>query len=270
MSINFHIITKYVYLKILIIMFSFIGINQFIFAEEPIPTTYSEVVDEIIFDGKWTFTREWKESSLNSWILNDGSNLVLRTAHDGNYIYVFVDYLSDVFKDKGTDRATVCFGDTIHNKIANENDYCFLVTLGNKSPIVLQGGSPAAISGNFKKISNIEFVGVGAMSDNADRYTPVPHASYEFKIPLELIGRNNEYSFYLSVYDFHRNVANTWPRDITLENNFIIPSPIYWGTFYSPDSSLPEFHFPYFVVFMPFLLIVILRMQRWRKLVNFS
>jgi len=54
------------YLQILIVIFSFISIVQFVFAEEPIPTTYSEGVDKIIFDGKWTFTREWKESSLNS------------------------------------------------------------------------------------------------------------------------------------------------------------------------------------------------------------
>ena len=227
-----------------------------IFAEEPIPTTYSEAMNEIIFDGKWTFTREWKESSLNSWILNDGSNLVLRTAHDGNYIYILVDYLSDVFKDKGTDRATVCFGDPNHNKIANENDYCFLVTLGDNSPIILQGGSPVAISGNFKKISDSNFVGVGAMSDKADRYTPVPHASYEFKIPVELIGRNNEYSFYLSVYDYHRNVMNTWPRDIILENNFAIPSPIYWGTFYSPDKSLPEFPLSISVLIITMIMII--------------
>ncbi|GBL41514.1 hypothetical protein EMGBD3_08820 [Nitrosarchaeum sp.] len=258
------------YLKILLVILFFTSISQFVFAEEPIPTTYSEETDKIIFDGKWTFTREWKESSLNEWRLNDGSGLILRTAHDGNYIYIFVDYLSDVFKDKGMDRATVCFGEPNHNKIANENDYCFLVTLGDNSPIVLQGGSPIAISGNFKKISDSNFVGVGAMSDNADRYTPVPHTSYEFKIPVELIGRNSEYSFYLSVYDFHRNVMNTWPRDIILENNFVIPSPLYWGTFYSPDKSLPEFHFLYFVFVVPFLMIIILRTQRYRKLVNFS
>jgi len=243
---------------ILLVILFFTSISQFVFAEEPIPTTYSEETDKIIFDGKWTFTREWKESSLNEWRLNDGSGLILRTAHDGNYIYIFVDYLSDVFKDKGMDRATVCLGEPNHNKIANENDYCFLVILGDNSPIVLQGGSPITISGNFKKIFNTEFIGVGAMSNNADRYTPVPHASYEFKIPLELIGRNNEYGFYLSVYDFHRNVMNTWPRDIILENNFVVPSPIYWGTFYSPDKSLPEFPLSISVLIITMIMIIVI------------
>jgi len=229
------------YLKILFIIIFFIITNQIVFAEEAVPTTYSKNVDNIIFDGKWTFTTEWKESSLNEWKLNDGTGVVLRTAHDENYIYVFVDYLSDRIMDKGMDRATVCFGDPNHNKIAKENDYCFLVTLGNNNPIVLQGGSPFAVSGNFKKIHDSNFIGVGAMSDNADRYTAIPHTSYEFKIPLDLIGEKNEYSFYLSVYDFQRGVTQTWPRDIQLENNFVIPSPFYWGTFYSPDKSLPEF-----------------------------
>jgi len=233
-----------------------VGINQFIFAEEPVLTTYTGEGDKIIFDGKWTFTREWKESTLNEWKLNDGTGLVLRAAHDENYIYVFVDYLSDVFKNKGMDKATICFGEPNHNKIANENDYCFLVTLGNNNPIVLQGGSPIAISGNFKKISNFNFVGIGTMSDKADRYTPIPHTSYEFKIPLELIGKKNEYSFYVSVYDFHRNITNTWPRDIILENNFIIPSPIYWGTFYSPDKSLPEFPVSFMILIITMIMMI--------------
>ena len=256
-SINFHFITKYVYLKIILIaIFSFISISQFVFAEEPVPTTYSEETDKIIFDGKWTFTREWKESSLNSWKLNDGTNLVLRTVHDGNYVYVFMDYLSDTSNDKGTDRATVCFGDSNHSKIADKDYYCFVVTLGNNNPIVLQGGSPTAISGNFKKISNTDFVGVGTISDKGDRYTTVPHASYEFKIPLDLIGRKDQYSFYLSIYDFHKGTTQTWPRDIHLGNNFEIPSPYYWGTFYSPDKSLPEFPISFLVLVITMVVIV--------------
>lgn len=253
-------------IKTIIGLIFFVSIWNLAFAEESIPTTYSADAKNIIFDGKWTFTREWKESTLNSWRLDDGSEMVLRTAHDGNFIYVFIDYISDIFPDKGSDRAVVCIGDKEHNNIPSEQDYCFLVTLGNNNPMVLQGNSPLGIYGNFKKIYNADFVGVGTMSDKADRYTAIPHTSYEFKIPVELVGRYNEYSFYLSVYDFHRNVINSWPRGIELSNSFSIPSPQNWGTVYSPDKSLPEFNAPFFIMLI--ILSLVVYVTRFKKIHN--
>lgn len=244
------------YFKILIIFVFFIYSWNVVFAEEAVPTTYSEEAKNIIFDGKWTFTREWKESSLNSWRLNDGSEVVLRTAHDGNFLYVFVDNISDIFSDKNEDRVTICIGNKNHFRDPTENDYCFIVTLGDKSPVVLQGNSNIAVYGNFKKIPNRDFIGIGMMSDKADRYIAVPHTSYEFKIPLDLIGRESEYSFYLSAYDFHRNSIGTWPRDIKLDNSFRIPSPEKWGTLYSPDNSLPEFDMPFLVMLIVFSSVI--------------
>ena len=57
---------------------------------QTIPITISSSMENVIFDGKWTFMREWKESSLNE-IGTDAGPIYIRTAHWQNYVYVFID-----------------------------------------------------------------------------------------------------------------------------------------------------------------------------------
>lgn len=236
------------------------------FAEEPILVLESNAFRDI--DGKWTFVSEWKESGDTQLSYNNGGKLILRTAHDRNYIYVLVNHLGDVSPNKGEDKAVICLNGNSKNIKPEKDDYCFIVTLGRTNPVVLQGGSPSVVKSNFKRIFETGFEGKGGVT-NTDRYSVVPHITYEFKIPIDLVGRSNEYQFYVAVYESD-NYVLTWPKYITLKNNFTIPPPSSWGTMISPDKSLPEFHFLYFVFFVPFLMIIILRMQRCGKLVNFS
>jgi hypothetical protein len=236
------------------------------FAEEPILVLESNAFRDI--DGKWTFVSEWKESGDTQLSYNNGGKLILRTAHDRNYIYVLVDHVGDTSPNKGKDRATICLNGNSKNTKPEKDDYCFIVTLGRINPVVLQGGSPSIVKSNFKRIFETGFEGMGGVTVT-DRYSVIPHVTYEFKIPVDLVGRSNEYQFYVAVYESD-NYVLTWPKYITLKSNFAIPPPSNWGTMISPDKSLPEFHFLYFVFFVPFLMIIILRMQRWRKLVNFS
>lgn len=210
-----------------------------------IPITISSSMDNVIFDGKWTFMREWKESSLDQ-ISTDSSPIYIRTAHWQNYVYVFIDAVGDVYLDKGADQAMICFD--INNdktRIPNSNDYCFVDVLDGKSAFVLQGGSPLGINDNFKKISTPQdFIGISSVSDENDRYTNAPHPSYEFRIPTDIIGRSNIYGFYLTVYDAHTNKFYSWPDNENTGNIFHVPSPSKWGELVSPDSSLPEFKWP--------------------------
>lgn len=237
------------------------------FAEESILVLESNAVRDL--DGKWTFVSEWKESAYTGLSYENGGKLILRTAHDRNYIYVLVDHLGDTFPNKGEDRATLCLNGNSKNKNPEKDDYCFIVTLGRNNPIILQGGSPSIVKSNFKRIFETEFEGMSDVTVT-DRYSVIPHVTYEFKIPVDLVGRNNEYQFYVAVYESQNNYVLTWPKYITLKNNFAIPPPSNWGTIISPDNSLPEFQFPYFVFFIPFMMIIVLRTQRWRKLVNFT
>ena len=55
-------------------------------ASEPIMITVSPSMDKVIFDGKWTFYTEWKQSSLNTISYNDSTLIQLRSAHQGNFI----------------------------------------------------------------------------------------------------------------------------------------------------------------------------------------
>ncbi len=144
------------------------------------------------------------------------------------------------------------------NLIAEKNAHCFIATMNNKNPIILQGGSISKIAGNFKKIITENVTAIGTVSDFKDRYSQIPHSSYEFKIPTELIGRYNEYGLYVAVYDFNSNKLYSWPRDIELENNFTIPSPSEWGVMISVDKSLPEFEFPIFLSIASITFIVMI------------
>lgn len=233
------------------------------FAEESILITESNAIQEI--DGKWGFVHEWKESTYTGLSYDNGGKLVLRTAHDRNYIYVLVDHIGDIHPNNGEDKAIVCLNSK--NENPEKNNYCFIVTLGRKNPIVLQESSHFTINSKFKRIFKTEFEGMGDVTV-ADRYSTIPHVTYEFKIPVELVGKSNEYQFYVATYESHGNYMLTWPKDIKLKNNFDIPDSSNWGIMISPDSSLPEFHLTYFMFCLPFLIIIILRNQKWNKLLN--
>lgn len=250
---------------LLCILTSFLLIPQTVFAEtEQILITISEHMDQVIFDGKWSFsnteTAEWKFSSYNVFKYEDGNKIVLRSAHQGEFIYFLIDFVTDQNIDSGLDKAVICF-DTENNKSqrADENDYCFLAILDGKTFFSYQGGSFLVTQSNFKKIPNhSDAIVIGTSSDNNDRYSKIPHSSYEFKIPTDLIGRENVYGFYLGVYDHNTNKLYTWPPNIYTETKFRIDDPVAWGELVSPDKSLPEFEFPFLALFSSLILILIM------------
>lgn len=212
--------------------------------------TKSNSMKEINFDGKWTFYSEWKQTSWNPIKSDENIAFHLRTAHQGNFIYVLIDAVSDTTASIGSDKATVCI-DSKNNKseFFDNDDYCFIVQLqerdfmdillNKQDNFVIQGDLKSKSFEELEKIKVKEFVGIGTMSDKEDKYSTVSHASYEFKIPIEIIGRSDNYGFYISVFDADSNVVYSWLEDIKLES-FDIPSPLLWGNLISPDKSLLE------------------------------
>ena len=212
--------------------------------------TKSNSMEEINFDGKWTFYNEWKQTSWNSIKSDNNTVFHLRIAHQENFIYILMDVISDTNANIGSDKATVCI-DSKNNKskFFDSDDYCFIVQLGERNFIdtllnkqdnfVIQGNSQEKSFEELKKIKVKDFVGIGTMSDKEDKYSEISHVSYEFKIPIELIGRSDNYGFYVNVFDASSNVVYSWPEDIKLES-FEIPSPSLWGNLISPDKSLLE------------------------------
>ncbi len=241
-----------------------------VYGEEPILISISSELDNVVFDGKWTNSNEWKQSSYDRLTFDDGTEIHLRTAHQDDFIYVQINVASDMFIDKGSDSAVVCF-DTKNDKtiIPQSDDYCFFTTLNGKKSFSYQGNKTPAINGYFRKIPNDkDFVAVGASSDEHDRYNKTPHPSYEFKIPLSLLGRSDNYGFFISVFDAHTKNHYSWPYKVDNQSIVSIPSPNQWGDIVSPDKSLPEFNlFLLLVIIFPIMLCIQLFLKfRFSKL----
>ncbi len=224
---------------------------------EPIMITKSSGMDSVTFDGIWTQPTEWKASSLNS-ISTEQGTIKLRTAHQGNFVYVFLDVILDTHLDKGSDKAMICFDtENDKNEFADSNDYCFIAILGENVGSILHGES-SLVANNFQNIPNVEgFIGIGAISDENDRYSIIPHASYEFRIPTDLIGRSDNYGYYVGIYDDFTNTTYSWPIEIVLDE-FKIPSPKLWGEIISPDKSLPEFDLPFLALISSLVMIIVI------------
>lgn len=225
-----------------------------VYAFDQIPITLSAKMNDVIFDGKWSFPTEWKQSSLNEYSYdNSQTAIILRTAHQDNFVYVFIDAITDITIDKEADKAMICF-DTNNDKTAipDQNDYCFLSTLESKSQIAYQGDPTAR--DYFREIPVPQgYRGISATSDKNDRYSSVSHTSYEFRIPTDTIGRKSIYGFYFSVYDASTKEIYTYPTNTTAVQMFT--SPENWGEVYSPDKSLPEFGMPMFALLPAFGLV---------------
>jgi len=245
---------------LILYIFLIITLSTNAFAEEQIFITVSSEAKNIIFDGKWSFEREWKQSSMQE-IYTENGIIYLRISHQDEFVYVFLDVLPDRQTERMVDRAIVCF-DTSNNKskIADSDDYCFVAVMGKQTGMTLQGGSNIPTNNYFKNIKNHQdMIAIGGTSDENDRYTKTPHASYEFKIPTELIGRSDNYGFYASVYDHDSKITYSWPS-INSEIQNKIPSPSKWGDVISPDKSIPEMPFP--LVILSVLLITIVVISR--------
>jgi len=222
----------------LLLTISLFSVNAY--AIEPILITISSDLDEIVFDGKWTHSNEWKRSSADTLKFDDGTKIHMRTAHQDEFVYVFLDLVSDTIIDKGADNALICFdGKNDKTNIPDIDDYCFSTSLSRKISFAYQGGGLIGLNGNFQKISNPEgYVAIGSVSDNHDHYNKIPHVSYEFRIPIDVLGRSDNYGFYVSVYEANSGIIYSWPTEVQQNRIFTIPSPSVWGEIISPDKSM--------------------------------
>jgi len=209
-------------------------------ATESILITISSDLDKVIFDGKWTHSNEWKRSSADILQYEDGTQIHLRTAHQEGFVYVFLDFASDTIIDKGADNALICFdGKNDKTDIPGIDDYCFFTALSRKISFAYQGGGLIGLNGHFQKIPNPEgYVAIGNVSDKHDRYNKIPHVSYEFRIPLDVLGRSDNYGFYVAVYEANSGIIYSWPKEVQQNRIFTIPSPSEWGEIISPDKSM--------------------------------
>ena len=210
------------------------------YADEPIKTVYSGSLHNVQFDGEWTFKSEWKVSSYDKFWYDKVDAIILRTAYQDKFFYVFIDYLTDFTSCHIADRAIVCFDRYGTSSSADESDWCYAVSRGSGNGHTLQGGSPIYQTSHFNLVKNHpDFVAHGGTSGENDRYVAIPHAAYEFRIPIEQIGFQDEYGFFVQVYD--GNDVKTYPKEFSGKFPQKIPSPVKWGKIVSPDHSISNY-----------------------------
>lgn len=242
----------------------FFAIPSLAYAEsEQILITSSQTMNDVIIDGIWTFSSgefpEWKQSSYDD-LKFEKERIVLRSAHQGDYVYFLIDFVTDTSHDSGLDKSLICF-DTKNNKSIkpDSDDFCFMSVLNKQTGHVLHGGTDFPQKNFMKKYENsTNYVGMGGVSNQHDRYSKIPHTSYEFKIPTDVIGRNNVYGFYFEVYDYNLDRTFTWPQNLSYDGHLKIPSPSKWGEIMSPDRTLPEFEFPILLVIVSMTALFVL------------
>ncbi len=248
-----------IFFLLFVVLIMFVTHEKIYASSDQILITISPSMEQVIFDGKWTNTLEWKQSSHNQIEYDDQTVIHIRTAHFNEYMYVFVDYISNNQSNNSLDKSTICLdGKNNKNNIPDADDFCFSVSLGEKQGEIFQGNNKTS---NMIKISNpSDFIAISDISDENDRYSTIPHPSFEFKIPIKLIERSDNYGFYLYVYDADSNIFYSWPQDLSNENMSRISSPYTWGNIISPDKSLPEFNTP-IIIFIMMILFIILAQQ---------
>ncbi len=195
-----------------------------------------------VIDGTGSYATEWKQSAEHVTSYPDGARLALRSVHDRDNIYLLLDMITDTVINKNRDFGIVCF-DTKNDggDRSKDDDYCFLATQRSNASITYRGGGDFALNNYLNKIPNPNGAkAIAGVSNQFDRYTDIPHAMYEFKIPTEIITRSNVYGIYYAVYDADTGKVYSWPES-TIATYPYVPAPDQWGRLVSPDNSLPEF-----------------------------
>lgn len=251
------------------------GIND-IDGEDAILITKSSFMNDIVFDGKWTFYTEWKNTSWNQIKSENVTEFHLRSAHQDNFIYFMLDVVADEKANFKSDQAIICIDSkNDKNSFIDDNDYCFITKLqelnffekllGEKNSLIVKGKTFPVNFNELEEIESSEFIGIGTMSDKEDRYSLTPHASYEFKIPTDMIGRSDNYGLYVGVYDADSGKTYSWPKNIIFEPTQI-PKPSDWGSLISPDKSLPEFHITFLVLSISLIIVIMIPRLNFKKL----
>ena len=205
--------------------------------ENPIKITISNTMDDIKWDGEWSFRSEWKASSLNEIRFDEG-NIILRSAHQDGFLYFLVDNLTDFTNNRMVDRAMICIDSQERSqKNPEKTDWCYVAARGSLNGHTLNGGEATKMMGHLGMVkSHPEFIGIGGTSGINDRYIKTPHAAYEFRIPIEQIGFQDSYGFYMQVID--GGIVKTYPQEFSGKYSWEIPNLTKWVSIISIDNSI--------------------------------
>jgi hypothetical protein len=191
-------------------------------------------------DGSWTSPSEWSKASETLANYTDGTRMVIRGMHDGDFVYVMLEMPDDYVVDG---HGAICF-DTLADggTYMAADDYCFVMGTtfreyhgDGRTTLMQQAPLDAFV------------VAQRGLSDSkSPLYSSKPHMTYEFRIPLIYLGSDKtHYGFYVS-FDTRGQENNytfyySWP-DYKSAEYLRVASPRSWGVAtLSPDTEIPEF-----------------------------
>lgn len=189
---------------------------------------YSEILapsstNAVTIDGKWTTPDEWNDAvevpmEYSPWgDHNANGTTYLKVKHDGSYLYVLVDYVSDTTPySPGIgywwEGVSVCFDPERNGGWKPQSDdylYNIGVATGQqyKAKVEVSGGKwnwPSQTDTSEIIQKSIVF----SSDTTNDPYTTAKHSIYEFKIPLP---DKKEVGFFVSAADHGAMSYMTWP-----------------------------------------------------------
>ena len=209
------------------------------YEEGIIPITITNTMGKVEFDGQWSHYDEWKSTTLTELKYNDGK-IILRSAHQDGFLYFLIDDLTDFTYNRIADRAMICLdsGDKSGKK-PDKSVWCYVAARGSLNGHTLNGGVHTVWMNYLGLVkSHPEYIGVGGTSGVNDRYIITPHAAYEFRIPIEQIGFQDSYGFYMQVVNGDN--VKTFPEEFSGEYLRKLPSPSEWTSIISIDKSITK------------------------------
>ncbi|MEM2760586.1 MAG: hypothetical protein QXU32_02720 [Nitrososphaerales archaeon] len=235
-------------------------------------------------DGAWTTEFEWVAAK--GWYIHydNSGEMILKTTHDTEYIYVLLELISDeVRNDK--DMALICFDTKADGGDApQEDDYCFIVYMSGTT-LVERGNSV-----DYDEIPITDgIIMKGGMSADKSPYYVEPHTSFEFRIPVDIIGPSERYGFYALVLNADTGsisdedqeephvvptcgIQYDWPGEygeqgLISDPNCLRAPPSKWGTLVSPTGTIPEFPMP--VIVLTSILATTILIARRKNIMNY-
>ncbi|MGH9921918.1 MAG: hypothetical protein ACRD38_04120 [Nitrososphaerales archaeon] len=235
-------VSKYIMsiLLLTVLALSVVLINPIQSAQVPLSLIIPESHESVEIDGIWTSKTEWTDAS--ELKINDKElSAYIRAKHNQAYIYVLIDFLSDHGLEASGDFAVVCF-DTKNNagNAPHPDDYCFyrVTRTGDFMDGIIQGnGMDWTVLQEAETWDPYDEKFDAAMSSSHmnDPYDSInTHVIYEFRIPIESYGFNEEMGFYAYVNDAYTREFIEWPasaggKQFKFIVKDVLPAPDRWG-----------------------------------------
>jgi hypothetical protein len=187
-----------------------------------------------MIDGTRDYSNEWQRPGFTRSPEGTNQNLVIRSEHDREFMYFLLEDRSDKTNDGADDRGIICLDNPPRETPSpGDEDICIFVT--KTGVITAVKGSDDGSANNFVEVPT-ELKARGGMTDG--------FTTYEFKIPIDFVGRYSEYGFLTASVDISSQTMTMFPDRGYSDN---IPPQNLWATMQSLDKTIPEFPYPILV-----------------------